>query len=341
MRIRPIFSWAQNPEGEMVHIDNVPNGLKCNCICPHCKEQLLARHGNIREHGFAHCSQVRRANLEICYMVILYKLAEQIIFSKKQIHAPTYYNIYKESDITFTKVQIDSHYERIDKQPDVIALTNDNQQYLIEFIFQHKIQHKKDIDYTNLNCLEVDLSNQTLESLEDFLLHSNTDRRWINNNIYFNNIESIYQQANKSVKVVSETDCKQCILKDTCCAITNRTIQREPLRIRNNNQIYRICKRDIFQSELELRQRELKPKENFRDRQDCNIKQGNVAKNNFIQPSISIDDVNLQEKTCFNCKNNLKWANKDGYATCGIYESLRISQQISPKYAENCDGYSK
>ena len=36
------------------------------------------------EHGFAHHSDTRGANLNICYMVILYKLAEQIIQTKKK-----------------------------------------------------------------------------------------------------------------------------------------------------------------------------------------------------------------------------------------------------------------
>lgn len=84
-----VFSWAENEEGKMVHIDSVPNGLACNCSCPHCHERLIARHGEVREHGFAHHSDTRGANLKICYMVILYKLAEQIIQTRKTIHAPS------------------------------------------------------------------------------------------------------------------------------------------------------------------------------------------------------------------------------------------------------------
>ena len=56
-----VFSWAEDVNGKMVHVDNVPNGSKCKCVCPHCKENLIARHGNIREHGFAHHSENRGA----------------------------------------------------------------------------------------------------------------------------------------------------------------------------------------------------------------------------------------------------------------------------------------
>ena len=48
-----VFSWAENANGEMVHVDSVPKGTACNCFCPHCKEPLIARNkGEIRKHGF-------------------------------------------------------------------------------------------------------------------------------------------------------------------------------------------------------------------------------------------------------------------------------------------------
>lgn len=71
-----VFSWAENAEGKLVHVDSVPNGLQSGCKCPHCHETLLARHGNVKEHGFAHHSDNRGANLKICYAVVMYKLAE-------------------------------------------------------------------------------------------------------------------------------------------------------------------------------------------------------------------------------------------------------------------------
>ena len=68
-----VFSWAEDAQGKMVHVDDVPRGLACGCVCPCCREKLLARHGDIKEHGFAHHSDNRGANLDICYRVVLYK----------------------------------------------------------------------------------------------------------------------------------------------------------------------------------------------------------------------------------------------------------------------------
>ena len=111
-------------------------------------------------HHFAHHSETRKATLEICYMVIMYKLAEQIVSERKRIHVPSYYGIFKETDLEFVDVKIDGRYERKDKQPDIIATTKEGKQYLIELIFKYKVQHNKAIDYNNLSCLEIDLSDQ-------------------------------------------------------------------------------------------------------------------------------------------------------------------------------------
>ena len=45
-----IFSWAENADGKLVHVDSVPRGRACNCVCPCCYEPLEARHGGIRVH---------------------------------------------------------------------------------------------------------------------------------------------------------------------------------------------------------------------------------------------------------------------------------------------------
>jgi len=236
-----VFSWAQDASGRMVHVDSVPRGIRCGCICPHCKEPLYATHGEVYAHHFAHHSQTRKATLEICYAVILYKVAEHLIQTHKKIHAPSYYGIFPEQDIEFSEVRVDSQYERYDKQPDVIATGIDGKEYLIEFVFAHKVQHKQPLDYKNLTCLEIDLARQNLQTIEKFLFTSNEDRKWLNNENYFSSIEELYRRNRKEVRITPDMECINCPIRYECIGVRLKN-SPTPLIIENDGNKYRLCK---------------------------------------------------------------------------------------------------
>lgn len=354
-----VFSWAENAEGRMVQVDDVPRGLNCGCTCPNCHETLLARHGEVNEHGFAHHSETRGANLKICYMVIMYKLAEQIVQTKKRIHAPSYYGIFKETDIEFENVKIDSQYEREDKQPDVIATTKDGKQYLIEFVFKYKVQHKQALDYKNLTCIEIDLSNQSLESLEKFLLSSSEDRKWLNSEDYFNRIEETYHKAGKAVKIVNEAECEHCNLRYDCCAVTQ---SYSPIIIENSGIKYRLCKTELHEQRLKAIRNRLEEEERTRkERLEWQEEQRRLQEQQQSEARIreeqrnridlspvgsftiicSSDEggsfVETEQRNCFYCQSNLAWANREGWANCGCYISLGLpKQRVNPNYAKQC-----
>lgn len=325
-----IFTWAEKPDGKMVHVDSVPNGIACGCICPYCHERLLARHGSQNTHGFAHHSDTRRANLKICYMVILYKLAEQIIQTKKRIHVPSYYDIFPETNIEFVDVKVNSDYEREDKQPDVIATTKDGKLFLIEFIFKYKVQHKQPIDYKNLNCLEIDISKQTNESIEKFLLEEKNDRKWLNNQDYFDSIELLYKEKNEYVTVKDEDVCKLCEFRNSSiCAQKGCS----PLIIENSGQRYRICKSREYAEELEkLKIEERKRQEDYQREQQ---------KHYIEKEEGYITSTEPNERTCFMCSANNKWMNNrnPGYANCGAYGSLKVPKKTPPNIAKTCKNF--
>lgn len=326
-----IFSWAEHLNGQMVHVDNVLQGLACNCVCPKCRERLLARHGDIRHHGFAHHSETRGANLKICYMVTLYKLAEQIVLLHKRIHAPSYYGIFKESDIEFSEVKVDSRYDREDKQPDIIATTIDGKQYLIEFTFAYKVQHKEVLDYKNLNCLEIDLSNQTLESLESFLLNSTQNRKWLNNEEYFRSIEPLYQAHGKTVRLTEDTLCNSCYSKYNCCAIT---LNGKIITITNNGHTYRLCKPELLECNKERRYK------NSPQQSNNLIRTEQTQNKQLITQETTSKIIPPEERTCFMCKSNLDWMCKDRQmAHCGPYPSMGVPKNTPPETALTCKGF--
>lgn len=354
-----IFSWAELETGQMVHVNNVPQGLACNCVCPKCRERLLARHGDIRHHGFAHHSETRGANLKICYMVTLYKLAEQMVLQHKRIRIPPYYGIFKESDVEFSEVKVDSRYDREDKQPDIIATTSDGKKYLIEFIFTYKVQHKELIDYKNLNCLEIDLSNQTLDSLKDFLLNSSQDRKWLNNEDYFNSIESLYKKHGKTIRLTPETLCYKCRNRYACGAVRQNGVI---IQIYNNGKKYRLCKPVLpirnqesgyKKSDLQnnngiicrLSKPELPEHNQVRSYNTSPLQNINLNRPKPIQCTPSITETTSriippEERTCFMCKSNLDWMCRDGeMAHCGPYPSMGVPKNTPPETAKTCKGF--
>lgn len=350
-----IFSWAEDTDGKMVHIDDVRQGLNCNCTCPRCHERLIARHGKFRAHGFAHRSGDRGANLKICYMVSMYKLAEQIIEQEKRVHVPSYYGIFGDKDIEFSEVKVDNRYDRIDKQPDVIGITSDGEQYLIEFTFADKVQHKKKIDYQGLNCVELDLSFQKFETLRDFILHSSENRKWINNQSCFEQIEGLYSKRGNQVRVTNKSDCTKCELNTNCCGIRSKDDQK-PIAIENNGELYRVCEIEEFDIAkkhlVERKQQESdcenlydKKRQSFFDRkieneQTINIRSINKQREQNALELTETAKINPEQRTCFMCKRNLGFmCRDDGYARCGSYVTMGVPKNTPPGAAETCRGF--
>lgn len=86
MELRNPFGLRNN---EIVLIEDIlqsERGLKCNCICPACKEPFEARMGEVRRHHFAHsgqgCDEVN------AYMMGLYMLLNEYISNGKTLRLP-------------------------------------------------------------------------------------------------------------------------------------------------------------------------------------------------------------------------------------------------------------
>src|ERR1043166_7830852 len=41
-------------DNQVIHIDSVQRGLSCNCVCPYCHADLVAKKGEKRVDHFAH-----------------------------------------------------------------------------------------------------------------------------------------------------------------------------------------------------------------------------------------------------------------------------------------------
>ena len=72
--------------GKVVTADIVARGLACGCICPDCKERLIANHGTgIKQPYFSHESG---AECEAAYETALHLLAKEVLAEERRILLP-------------------------------------------------------------------------------------------------------------------------------------------------------------------------------------------------------------------------------------------------------------
>ncbi|HBJ82202.1 competence protein CoiA family protein, partial [Pseudothermotoga sp.] len=74
---------------KLVHINDIPleqRGEKCGCYCPNCKEPVLARLGNVREHHFAHKGCF--CDPDAAFETILHILSKDIIARASTFYLP-------------------------------------------------------------------------------------------------------------------------------------------------------------------------------------------------------------------------------------------------------------
>ena len=73
----PDITYALNENGELVYVDSVPTGVKCNCFCIKCHEPLVAKNKGLkRTHHFSHTSG---KDCEYAYESMLHLLAKERI----------------------------------------------------------------------------------------------------------------------------------------------------------------------------------------------------------------------------------------------------------------------
>lgn len=186
----PQLTYAIDASGRMVSIESVENGLACNCICPKCKQPLIAKNeGRTRHKHFAHQGIYGETTSRTChdsYITALHRLSEQIIRERKLIMAPDYEGVKEAHQISFTEVEVEERNDRTDLQPDLVGILENGYRCLIEIRNTSKISQlkKEKIINDGLICMEIDVRDMLLEDLEDFLLNSSERRTWVNNPEY-------------------------------------------------------------------------------------------------------------------------------------------------------------
>ena len=186
MNTNRLIKYAINAENRLMFVDDVPNGLECNCICPGCKEKLIAKNdGKIREHHFAHSS-----NKECVtgYQTMIHLLAKAIIFNKKIIpgFAPN------NKILVASEIACEVRLEEYNIIPDLLALASVTINYqvigavqkLIPFIIEIYVTHKVDdekaaiIKKSGIPAIEINLSKTEATTADELIKEIYNPANW-------------------------------------------------------------------------------------------------------------------------------------------------------------------
>jgi len=190
-------------EGELKHISEVENGLKCKCFCPACKKKLVAKNGGQkRTHHFAHYES---AECKFGVQTSIHIAAKQILEKSGRLKIPavSYFintEIEKSDDhfishgfgysISEAKyIQIDNVIleKKLHKYiPDVVVFSKDKR-LIVEIAVTHFVGRKKleDIISSNISAIEIDLSkiekDFDLDDLEKLVIDNIENKSWLHN----------------------------------------------------------------------------------------------------------------------------------------------------------------
>jgi hypothetical protein len=171
--------WAiQN--GLPKHVSEVPNGLACGCICSGCGATLMAKHGKIKAHHFAHY------NKDACNYTgetAIHLAAKEIIKSRGYIVLPPpFFERNEPEKYTFDSLSLEAQYA--DFIPDVLAEI-DGKIYVIEIAVTHFVDAAKKAKIAAsgaFGAIEINLShsrNISRAELEKTVIESTIDKKWI------------------------------------------------------------------------------------------------------------------------------------------------------------------
>ncbi|SNY41195.1 Competence protein CoiA-like family protein [Orenia metallireducens] len=177
-------------DGVLIDISELTDderGLKCNCICPHCKDKLIARMGEKKVHHFAHynleCEYALESSLHIFAKQVLEKkkkirLPKVIIDFENQVYGRIFEEFYSDMYIDFDQVYLEKRINDI--IPDVI-LVKDNVELLVEIKVTHKVDEEKldKIKKLNISTIEIDLFDIWNKESDDSYFNKNEVRNII------------------------------------------------------------------------------------------------------------------------------------------------------------------
>lgn len=156
--------------GKLVAVDDVEQGLACNCTCPGCGAQLIARKGTLRAFHFAHynspeCSHAAESALHIRAKEVV-KNADKLslpavevkLLNEEHPSAAHFMDLIPSATIELSSVTLEQRLSGY--QPDATVITSDGEILDVEIFVSHKVCEQKQsrVESLQRTMLEIDLS---------------------------------------------------------------------------------------------------------------------------------------------------------------------------------------
>lgn len=178
------FGIKKNTD-KFVHVNSVPNGIKCGCICPECEDDLIAKNNcKDKSNHFAHVNLVEG---RACLMTQLHLAAQNYFLNIAKFNLPKVLLTYdgrvltapsKTINITSSKLEAPFGKFRAD-----VLLETDIGQIVIEISVTHesekpKIKYYKENEIPSLEYDLARLKSLEVKSVVDLLSKNQAPSKW-------------------------------------------------------------------------------------------------------------------------------------------------------------------
>ncbi len=187
--------FAQDERGGLIHVDAARRGKACNCRCLACDEALIARHGDIKAHSFAHASGTE---CQFAVDAVLNRLAQELIaaagvfvsppLSVRASCAGPFGLIRQEETLAACRLRVESVFvdRRVHKQRPSVVMMVRGRELLLELTYGHRLDaHKRGaIEKLGMAAIEMHVDEGMFETVEQFgrqLLEDVGHKHWIFN----------------------------------------------------------------------------------------------------------------------------------------------------------------
>lgn len=180
--MKAYLTYALNQEGDLVHINSVPNGNDCGCICPHCKSELCAKNGGTGEKMVHHFAHLSGADCVGAIESALHKMAKDVMKDALCIQLPDRLDGRKGELLRLDRVEVEFYDKDTRLRPDCIGYYGDKVIW-IEFKRTHAVDTKKrgKIISAKIDCVELDINAYSLDpdAVRKFITEESDNRIWI------------------------------------------------------------------------------------------------------------------------------------------------------------------